>query len=145
MAEIKGGKKLEAALAKITAELSKPGTLRVGFLEGGTYPDGTSIPLVAALNNFGSGRAPPRPFFSNMVAKNKGGWPNLIAIMLKKNKYDVRRALLEVGDVISQELQQSIRDTNAPPLAESTIAAKGFNKPLIHHAIMINSVGREVK
>lgn len=144
MAEIKGGKKFEAALAKIAAELKKPGTLRVGFLEGGTYPDGTSIPMVAAVNNYG-GSGPPRPFFSNMVAKNQKGWPNLVAILLKKNKYDVQATLLEVGDVISQELQQSIRDTNSPPLAESTIEAKGFDKPLIHHAIMINSVGREVK
>jgi hypothetical protein len=42
-------------------------------------------------------------------------------------------------------LQQSIRDTNDPPLAQATIARKGFAKPLIDTSVMINSVDYEVE
>ena len=52
MSTIKGGDKLKAALDKIAAKLEKGGTLKVGFLEGATAPDGQSIPLRAALNEF---------------------------------------------------------------------------------------------
>ena len=76
MASISGGNKLEAALKAISAKINRPGTLRVGFLEGATYPDGTSIPMVAAVNEFGapSRGIPPRPFFRTMVADKSSTW-----------------------------------------------------------------------
>jgi hypothetical protein len=146
MATISGGQKLAAALAKISRGVSQPATLRVGFL-GGTYPDGTSIPLVAAVNEFGapSRGQPPRPFMRNMVAKRKGEWPKAIAGLLKANDYDAVKTLETTGETIEGQLRQSIIDLVSPPLAPSTIAKKGFSKPLIYHSIMINSVAHEVK
>ena len=49
-----------------------------------------------------------------------------------------------MGEGIKGQLQQSIRDTNAPPLAPATVSAKGFAKPLIDSSNMINSVDYEV-
>jgi hypothetical protein len=69
MAEVKGGEKLEAALATLATKLAVPATLRVGFLENAKYPDGTPVAAVAAWQNYGTGSIPPRPFFSNMVAQ----------------------------------------------------------------------------
>ena len=147
MATIKGGDKLAAALARISRGVSQPATLRVGFLAGGTYPDGTSIPMIAAINEFGapSRGQPPRPFFRNMVAKHKGEWPKAIAGLLKVNDYDAVKVLGITGEEIEGQLRQSIIDLVSPPLAASTIARKGFSKPLIHHSIMINSIKHEVK
>ena len=69
MATLKGGDKLEAALREISRKVSKPGKLRVGFLEGATYPDGTPVALVAWWNEFGTeDEFPPRPSFRNMIA-----------------------------------------------------------------------------
>lgn len=144
MATIRGGDKLEKALAEITAKLNRAATLRVGFLAGATYPDGTSVPMIAAVQNFGSGVIPPRPFFSNMIAEKSPEWPEAIAKNLKATHYGVRVTLLRVGEGIKGQLQQSIRDTNTPPLKPSTIARKGFDKPLIDDAIMINSVDYQV-
>lgn len=144
MATIKGGDKLEKAFTQLAARLSKPGTLRVGFLEKATYPDGKPVAMIAAIQNYGSGHIPPRPFFSNMVRSKSKDWPKALAPLLKANDYDATLALRLMGEGIKGQLQQSIRDTNTPPLAPSTIARKGFDKPLIDTGHMINSVDYEV-
>lgn len=146
MATISGGDKLAKRLAEITARLSNHGTLAVGFLEGATYPNGTPVAMIAAIQDFGapSRGIPPRPFFRNMIAKRSPGWPKALAAFLKANNYDTQRSLDQMGELIADQLQQSIHETNTPPLAPATIARKGFSKPLIHHADMLNAVDFEV-
>ena len=97
MVTVRGGDKLENALRDVAARLGGKKTLRVGFLEDATYPAGkpkalraaykarkkagekgavggalygTSVAMVAAIQNYGAPRAgiPPRPFFNNMIA-----------------------------------------------------------------------------
>lgn len=149
MAAIKGGDKLALALAKIAAGVSKPGTLSVGFLEGATAPNGDSIPERAANNEFGTPNAkypiPPRPFFRNMIAAKSPEWPAAVGNLLKANDYDATKALDIAGEAIEGQLRQSIIDTNSPPLAEATIKAKGFDKPLIEHSDMLKAVAHIVK
>jgi hypothetical protein len=50
-----------------------------------------------------------------------------------------------LGEDIEGALKKSINDLTSPPLAESTIAAKGFAKPLIDTSHMVNSTGYEVE
>lgn len=161
MAAIRGGKKFEAALARISASLSRPATLRVGFLANATYPNGTSVAMVAAIQNFGAPKVgiPPRPFFSNMVRDKSPMWAGAIAKNLKLTDYDEDLTLKRMGDGIRGQLQQSIRDTNSPPLAESTLEGRGASgvvynpkdpktfraKPLIDTGHMLNSVDFEIK
>lgn len=146
MATIRGGERMEAALRELSKKVSKPGTLRVGFLEGATYPDGTSVPLVAAIQNFGapSRGIPPRPFFSNMVAAEAESWGPALGKVLAAADYDVPLSLGRMGEHIRGQLQQSIRDTDSPPLAQSTIDRKGFDKPLVDTGHMLNSTDYEV-
>ncbi len=131
-------------LRDIGKRVSDPATLRVGFLEGATYPDGTSVPTVAAVQNFGAGNIPPRPFFSNMIENKSPGWGKSLAEILKANRYHAKASLELMGQGIAGQLRQSIVDTNSPPLADATIARKGFAKPLIDTSNMINSVDSEV-
>jgi hypothetical protein len=150
MAVIRGGEKLAAALAKIASGVSKPATLQVGFLEGSTAPNGDSMPLRAALNEFGHTMAngtvvPPRPFFRNMVGSKSPEWPKAVGDLLLANDYDGVKTLGQAGEGIKGQLQQSIRDLTSPPLAESTIKRKGFDKPLIEHGDMLNAVAANVK
>lgn len=144
MATLKGGEKLQRRLAELTERVTRPGTLRVGFLEGATYPDGKPVAMIAAIQDGGSGTIPPRPFFRNMIADKKGGWGNDVAVALRATDFDATAALHLVGQNIEGQLRQSIKDTNSPPLAPSTIARKGFDKPLIETAHMFNSVDHEV-
>lgn len=147
MAEIKGGKRLAIALARLSHRLGTANrSLAVGFLENATYPNGTPVAMIAAIQNYGAPRAgiPRRAFFSNMVKDKRAGWPATLAQLVKDNDFDTERALQLMGEGIKGQLQQSILDTNAPPLAPRTIARKGFDKPLIESSHMINSVDFEV-
>lgn len=130
MSTIKGGKKLEAALKKIARQVSGGGRLQVGFMDGSDYPDGTSVAMVAGLNNFGAPRAgiPPRPFFSNMIAKESSDWPESLATVLKDNEYDGAKSLDIMGQKIGEQLQQSIIDTNVPALSPVTVMLRGMRK-----------------
>lgn len=135
---------MEAALRDLAGRVAKPATLRVGFLEGATYPDGKSVAMIAAFNEFGTAKAPPRPFFRNMVAAKSGEWPGALTKLLQANDFDAIKALKIAGVAIEGQLKQSINELTSPPLAASTIARKGFDKPLIDTSVMINSVSSEV-
>jgi hypothetical protein len=161
LAEIRGGDKLQRALVEITAKLDKYATLHVGFLAGARYPNGTSVALIAAIQNYGAPRAgiPPRPFFSNMVKAKSPEWPAGLAGLLKKHNYDTNLALGEAGVLIAEQLRQSIKDTNTPPLKPATLRARGVAgntkydpsnpktfgaKPLIRTGDMMRAVAYEV-
>lgn len=147
MAEIRGGTKLAAALSAIAKQLSRPETVRVGFLEGATYPDGTSVAMVAAVNEYGapSRGIPPRPFFRNMIADKSQEWPEALGKTLQATGLDQTRALELMGQGVAAQLRDSIVKTDSPPLAQSTIDRKGSSKPLVDSGHMLNSVDYEVK
>lgn len=177
MATFTGGEKLKAYLAKLSEQVSRPGTLRVGFLEGATYPAGSakalkarykkrkaagaikgdegemSVPMVAALNEFGgmvksksgSYYRLPRPFFRRMIAAKSTEWGTSLAEILKVNDCNTRKSLLLMGEGIKAQLVESINELVSPPLAPSTVAAKGFDKPLIDSGHMLASVDYDVK
>ncbi len=83
---------------------------------------------------------PPRPFFTNMIAKGKPHWASDLAGFLKQTQFNAEKSLKKMGEQIKGELQFSILETNSPPLAASTIRRKGFAKPLIDTGHMWNSV-----
>lgn len=147
MATLSGGKKFEDALRELAGKVAKPATLKVGFLANATYPDGTPVAMIAAINEYGapSRGQPPRPFFRNMINAKQGEWPNAIAGLLRANDLDAEKALDQTGAAIAGQLRQSIKDLTSPPLAASTIRRKGFDKPLIDTGHMFNSVDHEVK
>jgi hypothetical protein len=144
--KLSGGDKLEAKLRELAAKVAGGGIVRIGFLEGSTYPDGTSVPMIAALQNFGSpaNNIPPRPFFSNMIAAKSPGWGDSFERILNANGMDVRKSLALMGAGIAGQLRVSINETNTPPLSPVTIARKGFAKPLIDSGVMFQSVDFEV-
>jgi len=144
VADVKGGERLKAKLAELGEKLGKGGQLDVGFLAGATEADGTSVALVAALNEFGTGRMPPRPFMRPTVANNKSKWGPNLGTALKATNYDPMKSLDLLGEEIVGEIKQTINSVTSPKLAESTIARKGFEKPLIDTSTMINSVDKKV-
>jgi|SRR5579872_114830 len=144
--EIRGGDELARRLAEMASKLSTAAELRVGFLEGATYPDGTPVALVAAAHNWGAPSVglPPRPFFSRMVDQNESGWPDLIAEGLKRSSGDAKGALEFAGRIMVEQLQGSILAGGFAPLKPETIRRKGFSTELIDTAHMLNSIASEV-
>ncbi|HID8378190.1 TPA: hypothetical protein ACXIIV_001127 [Serratia marcescens] len=148
-ASVRGGAAFKTRLAQIADGLSSGKSLKVGFLADATYEDGTPVALVAAANEFGkmvmtkAGESYfqlPRPFFRNMISANSAQWPGEFSQLIRSSNYDARLALGLMGERIKSQLQDSIRELNSPPLAESTIKRKGFDKPLVDTGHMQNSV-----
>lgn len=173
MAAVTGGDKLADALKKVRDRIRSGAEVRVGFLEGATYPDGTSVATVAAINNFGAPGAgvPARPFFSEMIARNSPEWGDRFADVLTGVDYDAEAALGLMGDGIAGQLRQAIVETDSPPnspvtnllkqrfptgagmefsdvlQARADVAAgvsAPAGKPLSWSGHMLNSVDREV-
>lgn len=124
--------------------------LKVGFIDGATYPDGTPVAMVAATNEYGrpENNQPPRPFFRNAIAEHESEWTDAIARGIRAG-YPVDQVLEVVGAQIQGDVQESIAQLMTPPLAASTIAArksKGNNstKPLVDTKVMIGDVNYEV-
>lgn len=146
MARFKGGQKLEARLRELAKKVSNPGTLRAGFLEGATYPDGKPVAMIAAIQNFGapSRGIPPRPFFGNVVAAGRKKWGDELGNLLVKTGYDATQALQLMGQQIEGEIRDSINNGSYVALKPATVRRKGFDKPLIDSSNMVNSVDSEV-
>jgi hypothetical protein len=147
MAAVRGGDKFALALSQIAKQLSRPESVRVGFLEGAHYPDGTPVGLVAAVNEYGapSRGIPPRPFFRNMIADKSADWPEALGKTLQATGLDQTKALELMGQGVAAQLRQSIVETDSPPLAQSTIDRKGSSKPLVDTGVMLNSIDYEIK
>lgn len=186
MASVTGGDRLEVVLKGIARSLATADTVRIGFLEGATYPQGstksirakyakrqakgkkgaikggasseinvdpsspvtsstTSVPMVAAVQEFGSGDIPPRPFFRNMIAAKSGEWGPAIADLMRDNDYNSRKVLAITGEAVSGQLRKSIVDFSGVPLKPATIKRKGFDKQLVDTSHMLQSVDYEVE
>lgn len=146
MATIKGGEKLAAKLRELAQHVTTPASLRVGWLAGSTGSDGMSIPLRAALTEYGvpSRGQPPRPAFRNMIAAKSPGWGDLVAQGLKNTNFDAKPAMAQVGEVIAGQLRESVATITSPPLAASTIARKGSSKPWIETGETLAAIAFEV-
>lgn len=170
---LSGGDKLEAKLAELAQRVSRPFAVRVGFLEGATYPDGTPVAQVAAINNFGAPGAgiPARPFFTKMIEEKSPEWGEILADLLKANDFDTEKALGLMGIGISNQLREAIEAMDAPANAQATNILKqrfpmgGYDfsdvlqawadvaagitatpgKPLVWTGVMLNSVDFEVQ
>lgn len=141
-----GGEKLAKYLADVQSSVESAKQLSAGFMSGATYPDGTKVAYVAAINNYGApGRnIPPRPFFSGMVDKKSPGWGERLGEALIYTDFNGKKSLMLMGEEIVGDLKQSINDMDSPPLSPATIARKGFSKPLIDTSHMINSAQYQV-
>lgn len=146
MVTTKGGDQLAAGLRKIAKKLGDGAEIRVGFLGGATYPDGTPVAEVAVIQNFGAPAAgiPARPFFSDMVEEKHADWGARLGKILQSNGYDGTKALAMLGEGIAGQLRQAIVATTDPPLSPVTIARKGSAKALVDSGQMLASVDTEV-
>lgn len=142
MATISGGDKADAYIQRIAARMGK-GVVSVGFLENATYPKAEGkqtlhVAQVAFWNNFGTSRAPARPFFSNMVRDGSPKWGSEMAAIAKANDFDTTKTLALMGEHIKDQLVKAITDWPADN-ADSTVQRKGFNKGLIDSTVMQRS------
>jgi hypothetical protein len=144
---LKGGKKLEAHLAKLSQQIDKAAKVKVGFLSGATYSDGTPVAMVAAIQNFGAPARgiPPRPFFSNMVADKSHEWGPAIGTLLRDNGMNSEVALEQLGQGIAGQLRESIVNTNEPPLSPVTLMLRKMRTENPNLVVTAATVGQAAR
>jgi hypothetical protein len=160
-----GGKKLALALASLERKITSGGVLRVGFLEGSRYPERTnkrflkavgsdatpsvvpSMPIAQAAfwNEYGTTRAPARPFFRTTIAQQSKTWGDKLSKAIAATNYDGKTALGLLGQSMRDDVENSIAQWSAPPNAPLTVKIKGFDKPLVDSGDMQRAVDYEVK
>lgn len=142
---MRGGGKFKKVLANLAAKAAVKAVTQAGVISPtATYPDGTKVAQVAAWNEFGTERIPPRPFFRQTVAENSGKWRDQATHLLKANHYDVKLTLGQMGEVMRDDLRQTIISFSDPPNAASTIAKKGSDSPLRDTVVLLRSIDGNV-
>lgn len=143
-------------IAKVLEQLQHR-EIQIGFFETAVYPDGTPVAYVAAIQEFGSGPIPPRPFLRPAAADNQDKWGNLAASGIKaalREAIQLDYALGQVGFVGAGDVQNAIKAVQSPGLADSTIrnrrtrTNKNKNqsvKPLVDTGQMLQSVTSKVE
>lgn len=160
MAQVQGGHRLKAMLKK--AQASKPTQIHVGFFKSARYDDDKSTPVaqVASWNEFGTSKAPSRPFFRNAVKTFKPKLPQILkAHVNAKNPTLDRQTADMIGVLFTGDIQEEITKLSSPPNAPLTIALKrkklggkhtankqfaGIETPLIDTGLMRQSVTHKV-
>ena len=141
---MRGGGKFKRMLEQMAERGDLGARVQVGIIEQATYKDGQSVAQVAAWNEFGTTHIPSRPFFRQTITQNKSQWAKHAASVLKAHHYDVPLALGLMGEVVKGQLIDTIQNFNQPPNAASTVAKKGFNKPLIDTGALWRSIDYQV-
>lgn len=146
--KVNGGERMKRYLAAVQEAVGGARAVRVGFLEDATYPAQPKQPTlhvaqVAFWNEFGTSRAPARPFFRGMISRELGDWGDKLGKFLKASDFDSDTALRALGTDVKDALTQSIARWPADN-APSTVARKGFNKGLVDKGIMQDRTDYEV-
>lgn len=150
--ELVGGKNVEKALKELAAKIGRGGAVSVGFIDKARYtptdPRGKPrkpqyVAQVAFWNEFGTSRAPARPFFRGMIVQQSPTWGDKLASNMKRTGNDTQAALGLLGENIQAALVRSIGNWPADN-APGTVAIKKFNKGLIDSGTMRRHVGMKV-
>jgi hypothetical protein len=107
------------------------------------HPRTLHVAQVAFWNEFGTSRAPARPFFRMTIRREQGHWAQDLSKLLKANEFDAKKSLGLLGLEVKEEIQQTITEWPADN-APMTVFIKGFNKGLTDSSIMAHSVDFEV-
>jgi hypothetical protein len=90
---------------------------------------------------------PARPFMRmawSMFNARRGAIQKRLATDLVSGKITIDKALGQIGLELEACIVRSIRNGNWTPNAPSTVAKKGFDKPLIESSHMLQSVSSQV-
>ena len=109
-------------------EAAKNASVRVGVLaDAGTSDDGVDLVDIAVFNEFGTKRAPPRPFIRGAFDEKHRDLTRLKARLWNQvlaGRLDTRRALGLLGQTHEDQIKVFMTELRTPANEASTIAAK---------------------
>lgn len=106
------------------------------------------VAAYAAVNEFGSnnGEIPERPFMRSAFDANQNKYEGLMkkAASRALSGADPIKAMFSVGNEIRNDIIRSIVSWSDPPNADSTVATKKVNNPLVNTGQMQRALNVEV-
>jgi hypothetical protein len=106
---------------------------------------------LASIHEFGLGTVPARPFIRPPFVQHRSEYLAILRDAFRKSLRSndpagYRRALALVGQKMAADIKNYVTTGTGvpPPLAASTIKAKGSSRPLVDTGQLINSVTYEV-
>ena len=109
-------------------QAAKSASVRVGVLaDAGTSDDGVDLVDIAVFNEFGTKRAPPRPFIRGAFDEKQRDLTRLKARLWNQvlaGRLDTRRALGLLGQTHEDQIKVFMTELRTPANEASTIAAK---------------------
>lgn len=141
------GKKFYAELEKL-----KQNEVFIGYQAGHakhTDEDGNTADMaeIAMFNELGTSTSPPRPFLRMTVDENKDKINQFVETQTKRiaQGASAEQCMKQMGAFGVSLVQEKIGNGTFAPNAESTIKAKGSNKPLIDTGQLRQSVHYVIK
>lgn len=140
-----GAKRLQHILDGIRLDCSA----KVGWFASAKYPNGTPVAYVAAIQEFGHGAIPPRPFMRPTIAENDNRWRALLRAQMKTlaDGKKVKQVLTVLASTVEGNIAKAISKVTDPPLKQSTIDRRFHSKkgsvsvkPLVDTRLMFNSI-----
>lgn len=102
---------------------------KVGWFPGATYPDGTKVAYVAAIQEYGAGPIPPRPFFRTTVADRKAAWAQDAANGARavlKGSVTGEQVMDALGERAQEDVKETINQITSPPLSPITLELRAM-------------------
>lgn len=155
--KISGGTKLKEFVDNLKKQSNQ--TLNVGFLTpdiakiaiknefGGVFPTDDEYRARAKAKGIILGKTiaiPPRPFMQQASTNNTNKWVKIISKSLNEDKMNINKTLNIVGQVIANDITETIEEGNFIENSHRTIAIKGTSTPLVDTGNMAKSVNWEV-
>ena len=140
-------KDIDLGWGKIVDEMNSIGkkAVKVGLQSGDTEKDGTSLAYIGSLHEYGSdgGKIPQRSFMRTAIDDNDRKIKSLsddLGGKIIDGSISVNQALDTVGIAVTGMIQKQIVDGDFQSLKDSTVKAKGSDKPLIDTGRMRQSI-----
>jgi hypothetical protein len=143
MSEVKADDSKWRNIVQAVAELAHL-QIKVGVLDGaGESDEGVSLVEIAACNELGTEHIPERSFIRSTFAAKQDEAARvakkIASAIIRGTPADVALELL--GQWGAAAVKRTITSEDIPPpLAQSTIDAKGSSKPLVDTGQLVNSI-----
>ena len=117
--------------------------------QGGVpHPNGElTIAEIGQVHEFGTDKIPQRSFLRATFDANERKYGDMLeksAARVVKGE-NPKRGLFVLGETVRADIVDAINNNIGPPLAESTIAAKGSSLPLVDDRFLVNSLRSKVR
>ena len=139
---------------KIKEELEKLDKLKLIIYidDKATYPGGIKVDFIAMLMEYGNENFdvpfPARPFFRSTFDAHYDNISNLMERCVDKiadGKMTAHKAFETVGKDVVKKVREMILNGTYVALAESTVKAKGSDKPLYDTGTLVRSVKYKIE